>query len=112
MVQRFIFTCILSLFTGVVAGSASPDNFDVLHYEIRLDILDFSGKSTNGKTTVTLTPLGNGLNSIELNLRKLNVDSVFIGEQALTNFTHSGDNLLIMLDQSYTNSDTIDLSVY
>lgn len=112
MVQRFIFTCILSLFTGVVAGSASPDNFDVLHYEIRLDILDFSGKSINGKTTVTLTPLGNGLNSIELNLRKLNVDSVFIGEQALTNFTHSGDNLLIMLDQSYTNSDTIDLSVY
>ncbi|MBE0661765.1 MAG: T9SS type A sorting domain-containing protein [Bacteroidales bacterium] len=87
-------------------------DFDVTHYEIRLDVLDFTTKVIHGQTTVTFVSNIANLNSIELELRQLGIDSVFFESQKISSFSHSADNLAITFPNPVAQDDTVAVTVF
>jgi aminopeptidase N len=99
------------LIPGLNAQSLS-DTIDVVHYEINLDVINLSSKIIAGKTSVSVHPLQPLLQTITLELKQLQVDSVKNNSQQTLTFAHNGDRLHIILVQPVTSADTIDLTVY
>ncbi|MDQ3072333.1 MAG: T9SS type A sorting domain-containing protein [Bacteroidota bacterium] len=60
----------------ITKSDGRSDSFDVIHYDINLDISDIPGKSIAGFTSVSLKAKVNNLQNITLELYKLEVDSV------------------------------------
>ncbi|MEA3495181.1 MAG: M1 family aminopeptidase [Bacteroidota bacterium] len=94
----------------VFAAKQNP-KIDVIHYNISLNITDISGQTINGFTEVQLLANENDIDKISLSLKKLEVDSVFLGELNLT-FLHTDENLEITLLQNINIGDTITLKIY
>ncbi|NLN72631.1 MAG: T9SS type A sorting domain-containing protein [Bacteroidales bacterium] len=88
------------------------DTLDVLHYDINLSILDFENQKIDGFTELTLRALMPNIQVIKLDLLKLNVDSVFINEAALSDFSHNDTILKINLLDPIGLNDTISLKIY
>jgi hypothetical protein len=44
------------IFLSVSAFSGKNEDVDVIHYEIRLNVLDFTSRVIHGQTTITFTP--------------------------------------------------------
>ena len=63
------------------------DSMHVAHYDLHLDILDFSAKTINGYVDLTMVSKVNNLPAYVLDLQGLTVDSVLLGGQPAT-FTH------------------------
>lgn len=58
---------------------ARSDTFDILHYDINLDVTDYSGEQIKAITTITYTPLMANQSFIRFDLFQLVVDSVTDG---------------------------------
>jgi len=110
---RFIalFQAILYSFVGI-AGNKDNSGFDVLHYEIRLDVLDFSTRVIHGNTTVTFLTTATPFTMLELQLRQLGVDSVYFQGQPIGSYSHTGDFLNITLPQSLSSGDTSAVTIF
>lgn len=89
---------------------AQQDAYDVLHYDLRLDI-DVVHESILGSVTVWAAPLSAGLASVALDLvDSLEVSAVLeAGTPAA--FTHENDLLTVSLSRAYAAGDTIRLDV-
>ena len=89
---------ILLVFTVFFANANSRigENIDVTHYEIHLNNLDFSNHTLQAVTTVTLTAL-NATNTIELELKSLNVSAVTATGANVSSYSQNGDVLTINL---------------
>lgn len=87
------------------------DSVDILHYEIRLDISDFTNKVIQGNTTLQVKSKINGLAELVLDLKGLTVDSVKLGTSLCT-FTRSGEKMNIQLGSTYQNDDEFFVTVY
>ncbi|QQR87903.1 MAG: hypothetical protein IPJ76_06680 [Flavobacteriales bacterium] len=74
---------------------ARSDTFDILHYDINLDVTDYSGEQIKASTTVTFTPLMSNQTFIRFDLFQLVVDSVTDGNGPMT-FTY--DNQFLRVD--------------
>jgi len=96
----------------LVNKGTTNDSLDVLHYSINLDIVYLSHKNIKGNTELLLTPKINGLSQLNLDLLKLNVDSVRIGTQAITNWTYNDTVLSITLNNVLNVGDTVSCFVY
>ncbi len=59
------------------ASMERSDSFDVLHYNIHLDLTDQSNRQLHGRTTVDFSPKMANLDYIPLDLLSLTIDSVF-----------------------------------
>ena len=87
----------LLVFTALFANAQTPgENFDVNHYDIHLNEIDFTNHTLQAQTTVTLTAL-NATNSIELELKSLTVIDVSSTDVNVSGFTQNGDVLTINL---------------
>ena len=75
---------------------ARSDTFDILHYDIDIDVTDYAGASISAATTITYTPLMPGQTLIRFDLYDLVVDSVIDANGSLT-FEYDGDFLKIVL---------------
>jgi hypothetical protein len=95
-----------------LANCSEAEDVDVIHYDIRLDVLDFTTRIIHGQTTLTFTPDISNLSSLSLELRQLGVDSVLFDDQVITSYTHNDDNLLITLPQSFSPGDTVAVKVF
>jgi aminopeptidase N len=100
------------IFLSISAFGSKNEDVDVTHYEIQLDVLDFTTRIIHGQTTVTFTPTIANVNTLGLELRQLGVDSVFFEGQQITTYTHNADNLLITLPQSLSPGDTVAVKVF
>lgn len=88
---------ILFVFTLFFANAQTPgENFDVTHYEIHLNNIDFTNHTLQAQTTVTLTAL-NTINTIALELKTLSVTDVYSIDVNIGSFTQNGDVLTINL---------------
>ncbi|HRD52780.1 MAG TPA: M1 family aminopeptidase [Flavobacteriales bacterium] len=76
---------------------ARSDTFDILHYDITIDVTDYTGQSITAATTVTYTARMTGQYAIRFDLLALTVDSVIGAEGPLTH-THDGQFLSVQLD--------------
>ena len=99
--------------TGVYpnAENLRSDTIDVLDYEIHLDITDFNGRTLNGHTIVTCTPIMANVHSIQFDLLMFTVDSVTLNNSSLV-FNYNDTLLHVDFGTSYTPSDTLEVKVY
>lgn len=87
------------------------DTFDILNFEINLDITNFSGKKIKAGTTVQFTFLQDGLDHINLDLMNLQIDSVQM-DGADLEYSYNFLLLGINLGQSYNKGDTASVTIY
>lgn len=71
------------------------NNIDVLHYSINLNITDFVENQIFGNTIVQLSPTKKDITEIQLELLKLNVDSVFLFNEKVTDYKYNGKLITI-----------------
>lgn len=93
------------------ALNSRSDTIDVLNYEINLDFTDLSSKQLNGNCKIKFTPKINGINSIDLDLLKLNIDSITSQNTNLL-FTYNDTLITVTLPSTLNTTDTSSLTVY
>lgn len=93
------------------ASNLRSDTIDVLHYDLYLDITDFTGQSISGNTTVTFAPRMNNVTEINLDLLQLVVDSVIMNSTQLS-YTYDDTLLKIMLPAMMNVGDTDAVTVW
>jgi aminopeptidase N len=91
---------------------ALSDTIDVVHYGIHLDVTDFTNHTLKGIAEIDFTTPLPLVSQLGLNLRQLTVDSVKTAEGDYLSFSHSGDYLQIILQQSVTSGDTAKIWIY
>ncbi len=93
--MKKIFSAIfIFLFFINISFSQNEDfrkEIDILHYTINLNITDFQNKEISGNTVVQLSPRKKDLKSIKLELYKLIIDSVFVFNQKISDFSYNGE---------------------
>ena len=87
-----------------------PHSYDALHYNITL-FIDIGGTSISGNTIVTAVSEEAGLDSIDLDLTVLTVDSVFSGGSPV-GFVHNDPVLTVDLGSVYAPGDTFEVQVF
>jgi aminopeptidase N len=90
---------------------ARSDTFDILHYDIQLDVTDYGGSTIKGITTVDFRALQPDLTHIRFDLFELTVDSVVSPSGPLT-FTYDGQFLRVALPATMAEGDEAELTVY
>jgi len=73
---------------------ARSDTFDILHYNIAIDVTDYAGQQLQAATTIHYAALMPDQAFIRFELLGLQVDSVRSAEEALT-FAHDGQTLRV-----------------
>ncbi|MGB3869354.1 MAG: M1 family aminopeptidase [Flavobacteriales bacterium] len=73
---------------------ARSDTFDILHYDIAIDVTDYAGQQIKAATTITFTPLMADQNFIRFELLGLEVDSVISDAGPLT-YANDGQTLRV-----------------
>lgn len=100
-----------SLYALTYPYDTRTDSIEVLHYEIRLDISDFTNKTIQGYTTLQVKSKINGLTELVLDLKGLTVDSVKLGSTLCT-FTRTGEKMNIQLGSTFQTDDEFFVTVY
>ncbi len=94
------------------AKAIVSDSIDILHYNINLDIIDFSSQQIAGFTDLKITAKTNNINTIPLDLLKLIVDSIKINNIIVAAYNYNDTLLRIPLSTSIGVGDTVDVKVY
>lgn len=90
---------------------ARSDTFDILHYDIALDVTDYGNHRITAATTITYTPLMPDQAFIRFELWDLQVDSV-IGPDGPLAFQNDGSTLRVDLDAPPPVGEERSLTVY
>ncbi len=91
---------------------ALSDTADVVNYELHLTVTNLSQQSISGMAGIRFTTPLNNLTQLPLELKQLQVDSVKSADDNFLEFTHTGERLLINLDQPVSAGDTGFLRVF
>jgi aminopeptidase N len=81
------------------ASIARSDTFDIIGYEIYLDVTNYVGQTIEAITKITFSPKLAGNSTITLDLMQLTVDSVW-SSQGNHSFSHNG--MLLHVDMGFT----------
>ena len=90
---------------------ARSDSFDVVHYDLVLDVTDYSGQSMQALATIDFTVLQGGGTSMWWDLQGLTVDSVHWNGNAVT-FEQSGPELHVDAPAPMTAGEAVELRVW
>ena len=90
---------------------ARSDTFDILHYDITLDVTDYGGASIVGETTIDLRALMPDRERIRFDLYDLTVDSIRSNGLPLT-YDHDGEFLDVDLPAALAEGEELALTVY
>lgn len=105
-VFSIIFICLLC-FIG--QAQTASDTLHVVHYDLHLNILDFTNKTIDGYTDLTVVTKVPTISQYVLDLQNLTVDSVFVSTLPTT-FSQSGHKVFI--NHSSNQQDTNIVRVY
>ncbi|HRY33219.1 MAG TPA: M1 family metallopeptidase [Bacteroidales bacterium] len=89
----------------------ATDSADILHYEIHLDITNIQGKIITGHTRLLLTAREPSVSGLDLELLKLNVDSVKLGQADLP-FQYNDTTISLVFPLPLTMADTVEIFVF
>lgn len=92
------------------AENMRSDTFDVLHYDIHLEIIQ-TNSTIAGYTNVKLTPKQNNQTSVRLDLLKMIIDSVKVNGNT-SNYWYNDTLLQVNFATSKNIGDTLNISVY
>ncbi len=86
---------------------------DILHYTINLNITDFKNKTISGNVKILLNPRKKDLTEINLDLLKLEVDSIFLNNKKTDNYIYNGSIIKIPYNsQISTEKNSTELTVF
>lgn len=103
---------LIALFTASPTRAEIGDSLHAVRYTIMLDNVDMSAHTIAGNTSVRLTSLVNGLETVRLQLMEpLMVDSVFV-EGNLTTTNYANSIIAVPLSSPANVGDTFDVQVY
>jgi len=89
------FALIIAIFWALcTCAQDRTDSMHVAHYDLHLDILDFTARTINGYVDLTMVSKVNNLPQYVLDLQGLTVDSVLVDGQ-IANFTHTNNKVSI-----------------
>ena len=100
------------MFSAFSYAQDRTDSLHIDHYDINLNITDFSNRIVKGYTDLTAVAKVNALQQIDLDLQNLAVDSVFVEETQVMDFVHEGVLLRIPLQNIANQGDTLHVRVY
>lgn len=86
------------------------DTLNVLHYHVNLNITSVASSPISGFTDVKVTPKLNGITTLNLDLLRMNVDSVILNNNQLS-FNYNDTLLKINLGNTYNVGDTLTVKV-
>jgi len=112
--RKIRFLMILFLACIISIGRAQQlksDTFDVVHYNLHLDIMNFQAKQLNGFAILTLTPKMNQLSYVSLDLLSLEVDSVRVEGQPVVSWYQDDTLLRIPLLSPVSIGDTFQVRI-
>lgn len=98
-------------FLHVSASDSRFSEYDVLNYSIRLNMTNLGNKSINGNAVLKLRLLKNNVKLIQLDLAKLNVDSVLINN-VKQGFTKNDSQVFVSVNQNFNLGDTVLLNCF
>jgi aminopeptidase N len=90
---------------------ARSDTFNIVHYDLALDVTDYNGNYLKGIATIDVVALEPDRMSITFDLMALNVDSVTSSGASL-NFTHDGLLLQVYFDEAPVVDENLELTVF
>ena len=96
------------LYSQVTPG----DSIHAANYVIELEEVDMDDHTIIANTLVTIVPLVDNLDIIQLQLMELTVDSVFVNMQKTLDFTHANEVITIQLQNPISIGDTTDVHIY
>ncbi len=105
-----IFTA-LFLMLSLRAQGLKSDTIDVLHYDLHLNIMNFSARNLSGYAVLTLTPKMNQITHIPLDLLVLTVDSVKVNGQVVTAWYRDDKIIRIPLSTPASVGDTLKVRI-
>lgn len=111
MKSFFPFLACLLMFASSYAQDRT-DSLHIAHYDINLNITDFTGHTIHGYADLTAVPKVDNLPYIDLDLKSLVVDSVLIDDIPVQSFTHEGTLVRIPLQEPSNQGDTMNVRVY
>ena len=108
---------IFLFFVSVVLAACSyaqdrTDSLHIAHYDINLNITDFTNHVVYGYADLLAVAEVNALPQIDLDLKRLEADSIFVDGVRVQNFTHEETLLRIPLQTPANQGDTIRVRVY
>lgn len=111
MKKYLLFVLLLGMM-GMTFAQDRADTIHVHHYDIVLNITDFNNKIIYGHTDLQVVSKVDDLQYVDLDLQRLVVDSLWVNNQPVSNFTHEGTLLHIPLSQPIQQHDTVQLRVF
>lgn len=112
MKKFFAFLLLLLGIFFTVNAQERTDSMHVAHYDIHLNITDFEDHVIVGHTNLTVVSKVDGLDYVNLDLKHLTVDSLYVDGVRFFSFTHEGELLSIQLQNVLNQNDSIDVSVF
>lgn len=106
---RFFLLSIILLLGNTLGFSQST--FDVQHYDITVDTIDFGNKTINAHVGVRVEAVGGAANSIQLSLLRFQIDSIKQGSQSLS-YNYNDTTVDITLAQSLNSGDSTEVMIY
>lgn len=88
------------------------DTIDIQHYDIHLDVTDYTGQYINGFTTITYSALEPDRESIILDLFELQVDSVLDGSGEQLAYNYDEEFLQVYFPESPVVGEANEMTVY
>lgn len=112
MKNILIFCLIISALSIKAQNNLESDTIDILHYNINLDLKHLSNQELKGNTELLITSKINNVNRLKLDLLSLNIDSIFVDNQKITNYNYNDTLIYIPLNNQISIGDTITAQVF
>lgn len=108
MKNLFTLIPLMLAFTFCLAQNVC-DTIHVAHYDLHLNVLDFTNKTIDGYADLTVVTKTPTLSQYVFDLQSLTVDSVFVGAQSVT---FSQDGYKVFVNHNSNQNDTAVVRVY
>lgn len=113
MKKLFFIVLCFYLLGGITKIKAShSDSIDVVHYNINLEITDFTNQMIYGYVELTVRSKINGLNQINLDLLEMVIDSVTVNDVKIINIQYDDRTIQIPIQPAININDTVRVTVY
>ncbi|MCB9235208.1 MAG: T9SS type A sorting domain-containing protein [Bacteroidia bacterium] len=109
--KSFLPILLILLLSTLTVRATPSDSIDTWHYDIHIDTLNYGTTSLKAHTTISYTSKFNGMQTVELDLLKLTVDSVLAGNTPAT-FTYNDTLLSIHLPGPLNQGDSAQVTVW
>lgn len=111
--MKYVLSLLLALcmsFSSLAKANKIGESIDVTHYEIHLNTIDFTNRTLDAVTTITITAKEN-ISSLDLELKSLVVSSVSCSICDVNSFSQNDNVLSITLANSIAASTTFSLTI-